>query len=358
MANQVLYGWHNIRDLAAMRVVGDNIPVINDAINMSVAEHNRQLDALFSLFVTPTTDYKRRYWQASNTRLQPLDNNGRALPIKPSGYYDVAWPIQAAGSAWGADYVTQIKMTGAEAERATAMMLEADFRWMRDHILSALYAMATWPFEDPLYGTLTINPLALASDGVTYPLVAGADTGATDTHNLGQANAIGAGADNPYPVIYAELVEHPENSGDVVAFIPSGLKATTDALATFHPIADPNISEGANADRLVGTLGVPVPGRLIGYEDSGVWVVEWASLPANYIIATMTGGPRAIAMRQDPEPELQGFKQVARRDDHPFYESQWLRRAGFGAYNRVGAVVMRISNATYAVPTGYTPPMW
>lgn len=353
----VLYGFHNIKDLASMRVVGTNIVVVNDAINQAVAEHNRQMSALLALFVDPTTEYSRRYWQASNTRLQPLDNNGRALPVKPSGYYDVAWPIQAGGSAWGADYVTQIKMTGAEAERATAMMLEADFRWMRDHILAALYTNATWSFADPLYGTLTIQPLALASDGVTYPIVTGADSGATDTHHLAQANAIGAGADNPYPTIYSELTEHPENSGDVVAFIPTGLRATTEALATFHQIADPNITAGISSDRLTGRLGVAVPGQVIGYEDSGVWVVEWASLPANYIVATMTGGPRALAMRQDPEPELQGFNRVAERNDHPFYESQWLRRAGFGAFNRVGAVVYRIGNGTYAIPTNYTSPM-
>jgi len=62
-------------------------------------------------------------------------------------------------------------------------------------------------------------------------------------------------------------------------------------------------------------------------------------------------------MREEPEAELQGFQQVARRDDHPFYESQWLRIAGFGGYNRVGAVVRRIGNGSYAVPTNYGCPM-
>jgi hypothetical protein len=351
-----LYGFHNIQDIAAARVSGTNQEAVNDAINASVAEHNRQITALMGLFVDRTTLYTERYAQVGNTRLQPLDNSGRALPVKPSGFYNVAYPIQSGGSAWGADYVTRAKMTVGDAERATALMLSADARWMRDHILAALFASATYDFTDPLYGTLTVQPLA-NGDSVTYGVATGGDTSATDTHQLAQANAIGAGTDNPFPAIKTELMEHPENGGDVIVFIPTGLTTTVKALATFNPVADPNITSGANSDRLTGALGVSTPGTLIGYEDAGVWIVEWPSMPANYMVGVTTQGPRPLAMREDPEPELQGFNRVASRDDHPFYESQWLRRAGFGARNRVGAVVQRIGNGTYAVPTGYTTPM-
>lgn len=351
-----LYGFHNLQDLAAARITGTNQEAVNDAINASVAEHNRQIAALMSLFVDRTTLYTERYAQMSNNRLQPLDNDGRALPVKPSGYYDLAYPILAGGSAWGATYVTRAKMTVGDAERATAMMLTADTRWMRDHILSALFINTTWTYTDPLFGSLTVQPLA-NGDTVTYGMFSGADAGATDTHQLAQANAIGAGADNPFPAIKTELMEHPENGGDVIAFMGTGLTTTTKALATFNPIADPNVRAGANTDVLTGTLGVATPGTLFGYEDSGVWLVEWPSLPANYIIAVTTQGPRPLAMREDPEPELQGFQRVAERNNHPFYESQWLRRAGFGARNRIGAVIQRVGNGTYAVPTGYTAPM-
>lgn len=352
----VLYGFHNLQDLAAARVSGANVEAVNDAINDAVAEHNRQIGALMRLFVDPTELYTERYAQTSAASLQPLDDNGRALPIKPSGYYNVAYPIQQGGSAWGANYVTRAKMTVRDAERITGMMLQADARWMRDRILAALFSSASYTFVDPLYGDLTIQPLA-NGDAVTYGVQSGGDTSSTDTHQLGQANAIGAGADNPYPTIYTELTEHPENSGDVIAFIPTGLKTATEALTTFYPVADGNLQPGSGTTVLTGDLGVETPGKLIGYEDSGVWIVEWKALPANYIVAVTTGGDRPLAMRQDPEPELQGFKRVAERDDHPFYESQWLRRAGFGARNRVGAVVMEVADASYDVPTGYTAPI-
>ncbi len=355
MANQVLYGFHNLGDIAAARISGTNQEAVNDAINLAVAEHNETITALMALFVDRTTLYTERYAQAGAASLQPLDDNGRALPIKPGGYYNVAYPIQQGGSAWGANYVTRAKMTVADAERATALMLMADMNWMRDRILAALFSFATWTYPDPLYGDLTIQPLALASDSVTYGVVGG--SAATDTHMLAQANAIGAGADNPYPLIYADLVEHPQNSGEVVVLIPTALKATTQALTTFTQVADPNIQAGSGVDRLIGSLGVATPGRLIGYEDSGVWIVEWPTLPATHMIAVMTGGDRALAMREDPEPELQGFNRVAERDNHPFYESQWLRRAGFGARNRVGALVYRVGNGTYDEPANLTPPI-
>jgi len=357
MANQVLYGFHNLQDMLAARVTGTNFEAVNDAVTNALAEHNRQNDTLMSLFVDKTQKYTERYAQMGAASLQPMDDSGRALPIKPSGFYDLAYPIQQGKAAWGSDYVTKVKMTVGDVERATALLVGADIRWMRDRVLAALFAAATWTFPDKLYGNLTIQPLALASDGVTYGLGTGSDTASTDTHQLAQANAIGAGADNPFPIIFTELMEHPENSGDVIVFISSSLKATTTALSTFHPKADSNIQVGSGSSVLIGDLGVDTPGVLLGYEDSGCWIVEWKSLPAGYMVAVTTGGSRPIAMREDPEPELQGFNREADRDDDPFYESQWLRRAGFGARNRIGAVVYRVGNGTYAVPSGYTPPI-
>lgn len=354
MANQVLYGYNNLQDLASERIVGNLIPVVTDAIQQAVAEHNRQLDAIFDLFVERTVLYKERYKQVGAARLQPVDDDGRARPIKPSGYYDVAFPIQAGGTAWGANYVTRAKMTVDDVARQLDMMLIADIRWVRDHILGALFQTTAWTFTDPLYGALSVQPLA-NGDGVLYNIIAGNDAGADDTHQLGQAGAISA--TNPFPTIYTELNEHPENGGKTIAFIPTGLKANTEALATFQPVADANIRVGADSNQLVGSLGVAVPGTVIGYETSGVWIVEWPFLPANYIVAVTTDGPRPVAMREDPEEELRGFKQVAERADHPFWESQWLRRAGFGIRNRVGAVVMEVSDASYDIPSGYETPM-
>lgn len=355
MANQVLYGFHNMRDLLSQRVTDSNVAEVNKAIDDTLAEHNRSLDALLALFCKKTTDPSVRYKSATAKRLQPLDEIGRALPTKRAGYYTAGFPIQDAGDAFGVDFVTRTKMTVQEVNDWLNTTLIADKRWMRDHILAALYTNVDWTFPDQLVGDLTVHPLA-NGDSVVYNVQTGADVGATAQHYVGQAAAI-ADATNPYPTLYSLLISKPENSGDVIALIPTGLRATTEALATFTTAADPNITPGNASDTLTGTLGAAVPGKLIGYETSGVWIVEWPALPANYVIAVTTEGERPLAMREHAETELQGFKRVADRNDYPWYESQYVRRAGFGGWNRVGAAVMRISNATYAIPTNFTAPM-
>lgn len=357
MANQVLYGFYNRRDLLDQRVTDSNIPEFNTAIDATLAEHERQLRSMISLFAEPTTMYKERYRNASQTRNQPLDENGKALPIKAAGYIDVAYPLHISGNAWGANYITRAKMKGSEVQAIVNTLMIGDARWMRDHLLAALFADDGWTFSDPAYGNLTVEGLA-NGDSVTYQIQSGADSSATDTHILAQANAIDD-SNNPFDNIYEELMEHPENGGEVVAIIPTNLKASVEALTAYKPLKDPNIQVGQDTDVLTGTLGVAVPGQVIGYVNK-VWIVEWKAMPSSYIIAACTDGDRALAMREEPEPELQGFKRVTDGTspaDHPFYESQYLRIAGFGGRNRVGAVVYRVGNGSYAVPTNYGSPM-
>jgi hypothetical protein len=356
MANQVLYGFHNLQDLFNRRVTEVGVSTINTAVNLSLAEHNKQIEALLSLFATRTTDHKTRFSSVSAARLQPLDNNGRARPIKPSGYYDVSFPIQMGGSAWGADFVTSRKMRVEEVNNAMMTLQMADARWMRDHILAALFTNTDWTFVDELKGTLTVKGLA-NGDAVKYNIISGADSGATDTHYYAEANAIDDGADNPFPTIHSELTEHPENSGDVVVLVPTNLVASIEALANFKEKSDPNIREGANTATLIGNLQAQVPGTVIGYVDK-CWIVEWRSMPDNYMVAVTTGGDRPLAMREDEETSLRGFIKADDREDYPFYESQYIRRAGFGGWNRVGALVYYIGSDTYAIPTGYTSPMF
>lgn len=359
MANQVMYGFQNLAEVFSRRVNDVGVPVVAEAIQQTVAEHNRQMNALMGLFVETTTDFKTVYRTPSAARLQPLDENGRARPISFGAKYEVGWPIQSAGTAFGSNYISQIKMTVEDANELTATMLSADFRWMRDHLLSAfLYdgnAGGGWTYTDEQHGALSVKSLA-DGDSTTYAVVTGAENGATDDHYLAQAGAIADNA-NPFPVIYNELAEHPENSGEVVVIVPTNLKASIEALATFYPESDPNLRQGVGVTELRGRLGVATPGELIGYVDR-CWVYEWRSMVSDYMIAVTTGGPRPIRMRQHPESELQGFQRMMDdRNDHPFYERQWARWAGFGAWNRVGGVAYRIGNGSYATPTNYAPPM-
>jgi hypothetical protein len=354
MANTVTYGFYDLQSVFSQRVTDSMIPTINTAIDRTIAEHNRQSNALFNLLVRQTTQYKLRYRTPGSETLQPGDENGRYLPTQGGSTYDVAFPLQFAGTAWGANRTARIKMTVEEVNNILAQKLLADIRWRRNHILATLFASASWEFTDKEHGALTIMPVA-NGDSQVYAIQAGTDSGATDDHLYKQAAAI-ADATNPFPTIYDELMEHPENGGEPIAFISSSLRATTEALATFKEYGDPDITVGIGNDRLTGRLGVSVPGTVIGKADK-VWIVEWKSLPAGYGFAVTSGGEPVIGARQQPEPELQGFQRIGSRQEVPFTEDQYERQEGYGIWNRVGAVPFRIGNASYAVPTGYSVPM-
>jgi hypothetical protein len=62
-------------------------------------------------------------------------------------------------------------------------------------------------------------------------------------------------------------------------------------------------------------------------------------------------------MREYDAPELQGFFPEDHSPDGNIQEMRMIRYAGYGALNRVAAVVQRIGNGSYAIPSGYTNPL-
>ena len=358
MANQVAYGFVNLADVFDRTVNEIDVAEVFTAIDQSIEEHNRNLQQMIDTFCVSTTDFKTRYRTPAHQRLQPLDEHGRALPTTGYAAYDVAWPIQMAGAAHGQTWLARQRMTVRELNNDILSILTADARWIRDHILAAMFRDTDLTFTDEEHGTLTIKPIA-NGDSQTYNILPGNDVAATDDHILAQANAID-NSNNPLGTIRDELLEHPENGGEVIVFHSPSLRDDFSALTSFNPVADPNIRRGSGADVLIGRTPAGagnIPGEIYGYDDSKVWLSEWRSLPDNYLVAITTDGPRPLAIREDPQAALRGFRRVAERNDHPYYEQQYFRRAGFGAWNRVGAVVMRIGNGTYAVPTNYSLPM-
>jgi hypothetical protein len=354
MANTILYGFHQLKDVFSDRLSNVRAEDVAGAIQQSVEAHNDMINSVMGLFAERTTMASNRYKTPGNHRLQPLDENGRARPVKFFGHYETAYPIRDAGTAWGANYKSRAKLTVEDANRITGEMLKADAVWMRDQLLAALFAAATYTYEDPEVGDLTIQPLA--NGDTNLYLSNGATAAAADTHQLAFADAI-ADATDPIPTIVTELTEHPDNAGEVVILLPTALTTATKALSDFYRMPDSNVTPGANTDVVNGGPGVATPGPVVGYHDAGAWISEWKALPAGYGVAVTTGGEKPLRMREEPEAQLQGFHRAGERNDHPFWEEQWVRYAGFGAYNRVGAVVFRIGNGTYATPTGYAPPI-
>lgn len=354
MANQVLYGFQSLQNVYDTLVTEIDVRQVDTAIARSIAQHNEVMNGILSLFVQTTTEFKIIYRTLGTARLQPIDADGRALPVRGQAQYSRSFPIYRGAHAWGASYEARLQMTVRDLNDELERAFQADRNWLRDHLLSAIFTNVNYTFVDEKHGSLTIVPLANA-DTETYVKIGGASGPSTSQHFLGQAGGI-ADASNPYPTIRTLLKSYADNTGNVVALIPTNLRDDTENLANFHPPADPRIRAGVASDTLASEPNVQTPGEYIGYVD-GVDVFEWQQMPDSRIVAVTTGGERPIAMRESEVAALRGFQAVAERADHPWWERQFRRMAGFGTWNRTGAVVMEIGDASYDIPTNYQAPI-
>lgn len=353
------YGFVTLTDLYNTRVSDIGVDRIYTAIQQSAAEHTRQVNALLSLFCAKTTTALEQRELPGSGTLQPLDASGNPVPVKPSGSYQVAYPIQGGGTAWGANRVTAAAMTVEEVNRHTVNAMNADADWIRRHMLAAVFTNTEWTFFDDIgptgsqgLGNIVVKPLA-NGDSVEYVMVGGGS--ATDNHYLYQSNAIDD-SHNPFPTIKSELSEHVSNTPPYVAYVATSLVSSIRGLTNFVEAKDGNIQKGANSDTLITTIPVGFGDELIGYVD-GVWIVEWRALPAGYLICHAQGAGTVLKMREYPFAELQGFFSESHSPDGNHKENRMIRYAGFGVDNRVAALVMQIGAGSYSIPSGYTAPL-
>lgn len=351
MANQTAYGFVTLEHMFADRVTALDTGVLAKAIQESAQEHTNQINALMSGLVEVTTDRSRRHLLSSSGTLQPLDEHGNPLPVRPEGSYPVGFPIQGGGTAWGDDRVTRALMTVAEANRFTVDAFVRDIDWLQRHLLAAVFDNVAWTFADP-QDDVNVVPLA-NGDTVIYNRAGG--TSATDNHYLAQAAGI-ADVTNPFGTLYSELSEHPGNRGPFIAYIPTNLRSDTEALIGFIEITDPDITLGANSDRVSGAVDAGFGDEVIGKVNK-MWIVEWKALPDDYILAHARGNTSPLAMRQYPAAEIQGFFPEFHNVDGNHMVNRMLRYAGFGVQDRVAMAVMRVGNGTYAIPAGYDAPL-
>lgn len=362
--NSVAYGFMSLTDLYNQRVAQAGPERVYTAIQESAAEYSRIVNGLMSLIAAPTMIAQEQIELPGSGTLQPLDEWGNPQPVLPSGSYQVAYPIQGAGTAFGNNRVTRALMTVEEANRFTVDAMQRDKDWLFRHALAALLTNTTWSYTDQAgpagykgLGAITIQPLANA-DAVTY-IKTGTLAAATDDHYLATASAISDNA-NPFPAIKAELDEHPSNRGPYVAYVATSLVATITGLTEFVDRIDPegDISEGDDT----ATVGSPASllgfgKQVLGKTRSGIWIVEAPIMPAGYMAVFATGADPVLRLREYPAPELQGFFTEKFSPDGNSALTRFIRYGGFGVRNRVGAVIQQIGNGSYQIPTGYSAPL-
>lgn len=357
MSNETAYGFIGVEHLFGQRIKEVGVERVRGMIEKSTTAWNAEINAMMGGWVSRTTITKERVELPATGTLQPLDATGwgNPLPSKESGHYDVGYPLQGGGAAWGTNRVSAALMTVEEANRQMLYVMRKDATWLRQHMLAAIFDNGEWTYDDEFLGEVAVKPLA-NGDGITY-LKNGQTQPTGANHYLAQAAAI-ADATNPFPAIYDLLQDYPSNSGPFVVYIPTNLRQSIEALDDFVRVQDVDIDLAITRDRIRSTdRTVAFPGGRIVGKTEYMWIVEWRALPANYMIAVAMGGGKFLRMREWDDATLQGLFPEYHSPDGNLNLNRFLRYAGFGVYNRVAAVVQRIGNASYEPPAGFSTPL-
>lgn len=354
--NSIAYGFSSLAHLMAQRVSTVGVEVISTALRESSAEWTRATNALLGFLAARTTNAQEQFLLPGSGTLQPIDEFGIPVPVRPSGSYTVAYPIQGGGTAYGLNRVTSALATVEELNRDQLDAERRDGDWLRRHALAALLDNTTWTYADPLLGDLTIQPLA-NNDAVVYVKNGGAAS--ASTHHIAQSAGI-ADATNPFDTIWTTLSQYPSNAGeDIVSFVADAEVTTTEALADFYPVPVQDLRPSLTAAALTSdgasrrAMGDMVLGK-VGH----IWVVNWHALPSGYILSVVANRP-PLAMREYPDARLQGLFPEIHSPDGARLERRYLRYAGFGVRNRISAMVTFVGagDTTYDIPASYSAPL-
>lgn len=351
----------NDSQLTYVQTIGQR--AIYDAVSELFTMWNDDLAAMKPWLVEgPTEEHKWRYLLPGGGRLQKVGPQSQPKAVKAAGNWDVAFPLEEWAAEWAAGRVAYAYMTMADLNRHLSTIYLQDVNTQRFEMMRAVLNNTARTFVDPVRGSLTIQPLAIASDGVVYPPVLGSETEQTLDRYAGTNYAASAISDVNDPIVTAVgMLESsfgtPTGGSRIVVFINNAQTAKVEALTAFTPVTSIHIQPGTNTATVLN-LPDGLPGRVLGVHDTtGAVIVEWRWWPANYLLAVHYGVAAPLMERHDPGYTglPRGLTLVATSDRYPFSESIYSHRFGFGVGNRPNGVVLQfVASTTYTIPTGFT----
>jgi len=334
--------------------------VVYDAVAQLLADHNENLQAIQSVFVSgETEDFKFRYKLPGGGYLQKRGGLAQSASAKRTGQWDVAFPIEEFGQALAGDDVTLAYMNMQELNSHIDTITLMDINTVRLELMKALLDKTAYTFADPIHGDLSVVPLA-NGDAVLYPPVIGSDTEATEDHYLYSGYAVASISDtnNPIKTMVEDLVHHfadPAGGSNVVVFINPDATPYVEALTDFNEVTDRFVRQGDDQSEVIN-LPTNVPGKIIG-RCSGAWISEWRWLPATYMFAIHLDQPKPLKVRVDPADTglPRGLALTAKSEIAPLENSHYRHRFGVAVENRLNGVAMFLTTgSSYTVPTGYS----
>lgn len=339
--------------------------VIYETATQYLDRVNADLQQAVAVFVSGMTKtHKERFKLPGGGFMQRRGEGGRGGAVKAYGSWDVAYPLEDFEDQLADERVARAYMTVIELERHIQSVVIRNTNTVRYEILKALLNNTQRTFIDPLWGSLSIEPLA-NGDTVVYPPVLGATSEATEDHYLESgylASAI-SDANDPYVTLADELEEHfgtATGGSDLVVFINNAQTALTRDLTAFVPVSAMGITPRNDTVTVNSIPPALLAGswRVLGkHDESGCWIVEWRHVPANYMVGVHLEVEAPLKMRVDPADTglPQGLALVAEDDSEPFKSSFWSNRFGVGVSNRLNGAIMELGNGgTYTIPSGFS----
>lgn len=346
-------------DYAYVRTVGQE--AVYDATKQILGDHNADMLLAEKFLVeSATTDHKTRYYLADGGRLERAPRQARVGTVKAQGSYDVAYPLEEFGARIDIDRISMAYMSLQQYDRHVQAIMRSDRNTVRHSMLAALFNNGNRTFNDEVWGSLTVVPLA-NGDSVVYPPVVGSEDQATAQNYLASGYVASSISDvnNPIPTIVNTLEQHfgtPTGGSEIAVFFNNAQTTQLQGLTGFDPIEFRFQTFGANVSHINDRFrAFNLPGRVIGEMSSAI-LVEWRWIPANYLLAVHLGAPPPLKRRQDP-PDTglpEGLQLIAEEIRQPFKDSTWSHRYGFGVGNRLNGVIMQLTAGSYAVPSGYS----
>lgn len=325
--------------------------VVYAAINDLLDRHNKVVNESMAVFVDRQTDlHKMRYLLPIGGEMQTLGQQAPPGAVKRTGSYDVALPLVGIGDRLAGDRVDMGYLTAGQLESQIKSIMDRDANSVRRDLLASIFINTSRVFDDPIWGNITIQPLA-NNDATVFPPVIGAAAGAIDNHYLAMTpvNAVN------FQTALDELMEHfgwVQGGDNVLCLCSPTDGATIGALNGFNAYADrfTNPSDAATwASSFPNAPGITT-GRYLG-----CWINEWMWMPDNYLIFVHLDVPSPLYMREDPSDTGlgTGLKLVATNEQYPITNSFYEHRYGFGVANRLNAVVWHVTAGAYAIPAHY-----
>lgn len=341
--------------------------LVFDAINSWLDLFNADLQKTESVFVDrQTEDYKERFLMPGTGYMAATGRENPAPAVQRSGYWDVAYPLWLFEDQLAGSDVDMAYMTVRELDSHLKTIAARNIATHRYAILHHLLDDQNQTWSDWLHGSLTLRALANgAVDSVTYPPVIGSTTEATEDHYLelgATVAAIAAGATNPLPIIYDDLIHHfgyVTGNAPIIVFTTTAIVAKLAAISGWYPVPDNYITMGEDTGRVSG-YPTNFPGTLVG-RMNGCWVVEWAWMPATYMLGVHMGVPRPLIKRVHPaDTGLPSGLHLKHKDvNYPIQDAYYADHFGFAVGNRLNGVVMECADGgTYTIPTSFDNNVW